>query len=485
MKRFTCWVALLVALVSGCAQTRFHSPSECPLTTEVVARKPASSEPQPEQRDGSAEPALIVHADGPKPSSSGWQPTSAQATAEPKSLPPAPAAQIEGSGNGLSTLDSFEQLAMSLNPTLSELQARVDAANGRWLQIGLYPNPEIAYSAPEIGNGGTPGQQGAYVQQEFVTADKLQLNRNAASWEVKRVEQELSAQRLRVLTDIRAGFYSLRVAQERVTIAEELHGIAQQAVEKAKELVKVQEPETVLTQAEIEAELALLLLENSRVQQAAQWRSLMSVVGQPDLPQQDVTGELDVAAPQLVWEETLDRIRRESPELAAVAAEVEQTRWAVQRASVQAVPNVTVQAGSMYDFGTRDPIATLQIQLPVPIFNRNQGGIAEAHAHAIAAERAVERVELSLQQRLAAVYQQYEQARQQASRYDATILKKARRNLDLNRQSYEAGESAYLGVLTAQRSYFQAKLAWLNALEQLWSATVQIEGLLLKDSLQQ
>jgi outer membrane protein, heavy metal efflux system len=90
---------------------------------------------------------------------------------------------------------------------------------------------------------------------------------------------------------------------------------------------------------------------------------------------------------------------------------------------------------------------------------------------------------LSLQQRLAAVYQQYEQARQQASRYDRTILIKARRNLDLNRQSYEAGESAYLGVLTAQRSYFQAKLAWLNALEQLWSATVQIEGLLLSDSL--
>ncbi|MDA1165949.1 MAG: TolC family protein [Planctomycetota bacterium] len=484
MKRYTCCMILLAALVSGCAQTRLQTRSERPVTTDVVARKPATSEPNLDQRERSEEPALIVHADGRKSSSSSrWQPTSAQEAAAPKPLPPAPAAQIEGSANGLSTLDSLELLAMSSNPTLTQLQAGVDAANGRWLQVGLYPNPEIAYTAPEIGNEGTLGQQGAYVQQEFVTADKLDLNRNAASWEVKRVEQELAAQRLRVLTDVRAGFYSLRVAQERVKIADELYRIAQQAVEKAKELVKVQEPETVLTQAEIEAELALVLLENSRVQQTAHWKSLMSVVGQPYLPQQDVTGELDVAAPQLVWEETLDRIRRESPELAAAAAEVEQTRWAVQRASVQAVPNVTVQAGSMYDFGTRDPIATLQIQLPVPIFNRNQGDIAEAYANSIAAERAVERMELSLQLRLAAVYQQYEQARQQASRYDGTILKKAKRNLDLNRQSYEAGESAYLGVLTAQRSYFQAKLAWLNALEQLWSATVQIEGLLLSDSL--
>ena len=57
-------------------------------------------------------------------------------------------------------------------------------------------------------------------------------------------------------------------------------------------------------------------------------------------------------------------------------------------------------------------------------------------------------------------------------------------NLELNQQSFEAGESAYLGVLTAQRSYFQARLAWLNALERLWSATVQIEGLLLERQLE-
>ena len=77
----------------------------------------------------------------------------------------------------------------------------------------------------------------------------------------------------------------------------------------------------------------------------------------------------------------------------------------------------------------------------------------------------------------------HEQARQQASRYDSVILKKAKENLDLNRKSYEAGESSYLAVLTAQRSYSQARLACLNALEQLWCATVRMEGMLLSDSL--
>jgi len=58
-----------------------------------------------------------------------------------------------------------------------------------------------------------------------------------------------------------------------------------------------------------------------------------------------------------------------------------------------------------------------------------------------------------------------------------------RENLNLARQSYEAGDYAYLAVLTAQRSYAQAHLAWLNAVEQLWLATAQFEGLLLSNSL--
>lgn len=381
------------------------------------------------------------------------------------------------------TLDSLEQIALSTNPTLVEMRARVNAASGRWLQVGLKPNPQLGYTAPEIGNEGTAGQQGAFLQQEFVTANKLDLNRSAVAWEVTRAEQELAAQRLRVLTDVRQGFYATLVAQERVKVAEELSDIAQSAVEKAEELIKVQEPETVLLQAEIEAELAAVLVENSRAQLAAEWRRLAAVVGQPGLQRRDIVGQLTADTPQIAWEQTLDRIRRNSPELASAAAEVERSRWALQRACVEPTPNVTVQAGAAYDYATLDSIAMLQVSLPIPIHDRNQGAIAEARANIVAAERSAQRVELSLQQRLAAVYQQYEQARQQATRYEDVILQKAKRNLDLNRSTFEAGESAYLAVLTAQRSYSQARLAWLNAMEQLWSATVQMEGLLLNGSL--
>lgn len=381
------------------------------------------------------------------------------------------------------TLESYEALAIESNPTLVELQASVDAANGRWLQVGLRPNPVAGVSVQELGNEGAAGQFGAFVGQKYITADKLELNRNSASWKVKQIEQRLAAQRMRVLTDVRIGFYSVRVAQERVVVAKDLYRIAHEAVEKAREMVKVQEPLTVLGQAEIEAELAMVLVENSQIQREAQWRRLAAAVGRPDLPIRELQGNVSAERPDVIWEQAVERLHRESPELAAAAAEVEQTRWALQRANAQAVPDYTLQAGVYYDDSSSDPFASLQMSMPIPIHDRNQGGVAAAHANVVAAEQAVQRVELSLQERLATVFQQYAQAQQQAKRYSTVILPKAEANLELNRRTFELGEAPYLAVLTAQRTYFQARLAWLNALERLWSASALIDGLLLSGNL--
>jgi cobalt-zinc-cadmium efflux system outer membrane protein len=263
----------------------------------------------------------------------------------------------------------------------------------------------------------------------------------------------------------------------------DLSDIARQAVAKATELVKVQEPQRVLTQAEIEAELAIVMVENAQSQRDAQWRSLAVMLGRPDMASQTVTGTLSADTPSLVWEEAMTRIRSESPELAAAASRVEELRWKVHRACAEATPNVTMQAGVYYDDASSDPFATFQLSLPLPIYNRNQGGIAEARANVNAATNAARRVELRLQNQLSTVFQQYEQAHQQASRYESSILAKTERNLDLSKQSYDIGQSSYLAVLTAQRSYTEAHLTWLNALERLWTATVQIDGLLLGDNL--
>ena len=397
-------------------------------------------------------------------------------------LLPAPVPAARGAA-GLS-LSDLEQMALQNNPTLSEAQARVQAAHGIWRQVGLYPNPVAGYSAGEIGNDGAAGQQGGFVGQKFVTAGKLRLNREMASQEIVRLEQELAAQQFRVLSDVRTNFYSVLVAQRTIELAERLVKIAEQGVQAAEALLEAKEGSRVdLLQARVEGNTTKILLENARNRHQGAWRRLAAVAGMPDVNPEQLAGDVeDIEAP-LRWEDALSRVLSDSPELAAAAAEVQAARWTTERARVEWVPNVGVQATLQHDNSSGYDIAGMQVTLPLPLFNRNQGNIIAADAQLIAAQRNVERVRLSLQNRLAEVFRRYANAGQQVEKYRGTILPDAKETLDLVASGYQQGEFSYLNLLTAQRTYFQSNLAYLESLLQLKSAQVQIEGLLLSNSL--
>ena len=92
-----------------------------------------------------------------------------------------------------------------------------------------------------------------------------------------------------------------------------------------------------------------------------------------------------------------------------------------------------------------------------------------------------------LQTRLADTFQRYSNARYQVERYTAKggILDNARRTMELIRTGYQVEEFGVLELLTAQRTYFQTNLAYLDSLREFWTAAMQIQGLLLKGSLAQ
>jgi cobalt-zinc-cadmium efflux system outer membrane protein len=99
------------------------------------------------------------------------------------------------------------------------------------------------------------------------------------------------------------------------------------------------------------------------------------------------------------------------------------------------------------------------------------------------ARRNAARVELDLRRRLALEFQLYADARIQAETYATEILPKAKETISLVQRGYELGELGYLEFLTAQRTYSQTNLAYLNALSDLWTSWSQLEGLLLSGSL--
>ncbi len=198
-----------------------------------------------------------------------------------------------------------------------------------------------------------------------------------------------------------------------------------------------------------------------------------------------IEGELKPDDLNTTWQTELHRIMTESPELAVAITEVEAARWAVERAYAEVVPNIDVQAVIQDDRGTGSHNANLQVSIPIPIWNRNQGGIRRAESEVAAASQAVDRLALDLQARLATAFQRYENARNQVEQYsrEGGIIANSRRILDLIRAGYQAEEFGVLDLLTAQRTYFQTNLAYLDALRELSASVMEIRGFLLSDSL--
>ena len=393
-----------------------------------------------------------------------------------------PAGQLAASGM---TLAEFEQMALQCNPTLAQAAARVEAARGNYVQVGLCPNPVAGYIGAEMGNEGRAGQQGGYVSQELVTAKKLELNRGIAAQEVRQAEYAWQMQQQRVMTDVRRSFYDVLVAQRTVELTGQLARIGEEGVKSIEALMKAKEvARGDVLQARIELDTAKILLEKARNRYAAAWRNLTAVVGAVGMEPRPLAGDVQDGLSQPTWEETFCRLLGQSPQLAIAQTGVARAQAAVNREFAGRVPNVDLQAAMQYDNATQDTFATVQVGIPIPLFNRNQGNIQRAQAELMAAQSEVQRVKFALQQRLAAVFEQYTNARYEVEKYQRDVLPNAEESLKLTNSGYRQGEFSYLMLLTAQRTYFQTNVAYLDALRELRASATAIEGNLLSDSLQ-
>jgi cobalt-zinc-cadmium efflux system outer membrane protein len=297
---------------------------------------------------------------------------------------------------------------------------------------------------------------------------------------VSAAEQRYELTRLQLITSVRMYFYEALAAERALALAGKLRSIAAQSVTLSdKRLQALEGSRAALLQSQIESESASLLVEQATNRREAAWRRLASLLGTESEPPKSLEDTLLQPLPELGWESTRERILADSPELAELRYDVERARWAVTRARAGRVPNVDMEAGVAKDNATGDTIASVQVSMPIPVFNRNQGAIAQAGGELTAAQAALEQRELMLQQRLAAALRDYATARQRVAQYSETIIPKARESLDIITHAYEQGELDYLQLLAIQQTYTEKNIAYLQDLEIAWKKWAEIDGLLV------
>jgi cobalt-zinc-cadmium efflux system outer membrane protein len=375
-------------------------------------------------------------------------------------------------------------MALAHNPTLAQAAAQVEAARGRAVQAGLSPNPTVGYEGDELGNNGTAGQQGVFIDQLIVTGGKLRLNRARFRLEATQMEWQAAAQQYRVLNAVRMHFWKLLALQRLITVRESLLKIADDAVVTTRELINVgQANRPDLLQAEVEANRLKVLLQNARVRYEADWRQFAALVGQPCLPPAPLQGDLEAPGALPEFDAAFAHLIEASPEVQFALAGVQKGELSLRREQVEPVPNVRVRLGTQYNFDTKYTQGVAQLGVTLPVWDRNQGNILAAQANLARAQLEVGRVELALRQRLARAYASFQTARNVAENYRTEVVPKAKEAYELYLESFRRQRAAYPQVIIAQRNYVEAADTYVEALAQLRRAEVAVLGLLLVDGL--
>lgn len=391
-----------------------------------------------------------------------------------------PIARISFTTRALTLQDLLDQ-AVQNHPDLALAQGRVQEARGLMIQAGLYPNPLVAINSDNVGdNRNHWGEPGFTVTQEIVTAGKLKIARAAAAAGVQAADWEAVTRWFEVVTRVRRAYTDLLAAQRLEKTANDIAQVAQSSQEAAEKLFKAgagNKPDVLRAEAE---------LEQARVQQIVAKRSaeaarklLAASVGVAALPNLELAGDLESTVPVYGWQSTQALVLANSSEIHAALARVGQAQALVQRAAVQKIPNLEFQVNPTHSLPENDTRVFLNVGAAVPVFNRNQGNLLAEQARLAQAQAEVQRVELSLSERLANAFQQYQVALGQTEAYRDRILPKARESLNLVQAGYKQGDAKYnyTVLFQAQQVLFQAELSYVQSLRDLWRAIADLDAL--------
>ena len=380
------------------------------------------------------------------------------------------------------TLADLVQLGLDRNPRQAQVALAIDAARGRALQAGLYPNPTVSATFDELGDrqgrGGT--NTVPLLSQEIVTGGKLTLSRAVAERDVDQATLSLAARRAELLASIRSAYYDVLTLQRRVEILGQLRVLTEQSVGHTRRLAEAKQATRLdVVQLEVQAEQVRADAEAAERELPGAFRRLAAVAGDRDLAQAPLAGTLEDPLPDY----ELDRLRQFilgiHPEVRSATIGIERARLAALRAQAEVVPNVTVSGGYVRQNQNRSNDFTVGVSLPIPVWNRNQGNILAAQAHLGEATKEVTRVENDLTERIATAHRDYAAARRRAERL-VEVRTKAEEAFRLIAEEKNFNFTT-VQRLVAQQAVTQATLEQVKALGDAWRAASVLSGLTLEE----
>jgi cobalt-zinc-cadmium efflux system outer membrane protein len=381
------------------------------------------------------------------------------------------------------TLARALALTLEHSPQLAAFSWDIRAAEARILQAKLVPNPEISWDGEDFTRAGVPmateSMQNTLVLSQLIELGgkrssrvwEAQFDRRAAEWDyqVKRLEV-LKSTSLGFI-DVLSGQRKVRLAEENVQLAEREIPVTQKRIEAGKasnvELIRAN---TEVATARIGLTEARHDLEAARVNLAAQWGAKKATFP-------SVTGDLEQLRP-IPSLESLKAKLQANPELARWTTERQRREATLSLARAEAHPDLTLNAGPRLLGASRADMSLVAgFSIPLPLWNRNQGKIAEAEANVAKTSDERAAAEAGAYAELNEAYQTLQRAAEEVRILRDTVLPGAKSAVDQTTEGYAAGRFSQLDVLDAQRSYIETRTQYVRALSDFQKAAAQIDAL--------
>lgn len=373
----------------------------------------------------------------------------------------------------LSLSDSLD-LAMKANPDIAVAIREREALEGRKVQAATRPNPYVSTSIQDTRSANR--QIFLQLNQEFELGDKRTARMEAADAFYSKADAELETKKAEIHANVVLAFYEVLVSQERVTLANSSMEVAASALDAASKRVKAGKSSPVeqtksniaAASANIELVQAKTQLNNSRKRLSALWginspnfeRAAGDVMSIPNVNSMTELLDLVDAAP--------------SVKLAKQEINAREAMTKIERS--KATPNITLSAGVLnnQELGGLNQ-ALLGLSIPIPVFDRNQGNVQEAVSRKSKAEDELVALRTKIQTNLLSQYERLNAARQASLALQNDILPNAQSAFDAANRGFSLGKFNFLDVLDAQRTLYQVKSQYINALLEAHQSVAEIE----------
>ncbi len=366
--------------------------------------------------------------------------------------------------------------ALAANPDLSAVRREWEATAGALTQAGLRPNPEAGFIQEDIRNGRrtstlqvtVPIERGGKRDARIAVASRVRQQAESG------IEQYRADVRAAVITH----YFDVLLAKERLKLAQESLVLSSGSADAAGKRVQagkvspVEETRARVAQAAAQAELARAEsdVRVARQRLSSLWGDTVSTYG-------DLAGALVLPAEGLPDDLVYQRLQT-SPPLRRARLEVERWRASVNLEKARGVVDVAVTAGAKRDQASGTTMAVVGLSVPIPLFDRNQGNIAEAISREYKAQDELAAAEVRLTSQVSQAREQLRAARTEALTLQRDAVPGARSAYQAASQGFTLGKFSYLEALDAQRTLIGTQAQYLRALSDTYQAAAELERLL-------